>query len=151
MKITKISFKVGSNKIFITVKNKFLRADEVIKKVVKKLKLQSFDYDLFERANGVDRLISNNEDIFSIWQNWVQSNLSTNKNEFIIKKRRKVTSSFPQNSYKSNKILLFKYNCQLNTNLVKQNLILDNLNDQKLLIVCSKIDNAVCHEYFYFS
>jgi phage terminase large subunit-like protein len=158
MKKTKIPFKIGSNKIYITFSKRLIKPDEIIKKIVKKLKLQSFNYDLVERANGIDRLVQHNENVYDIWQKWTHSNNSVKKFEFVLKKNRKLTSRTNQNMSTITKALckfkqtIHKYNCKLNTDLAKEK-TLNRLNDDndKLLVVCSKESNVVCYEYFYFS
>lgn len=96
MKSLQVPVRMGSNIKYICIKrNQEIFAEDLIRKTIKKLKLQDNveNYVLFERSLGIDRMLDSNENITQLWLKWLQeaqkSESDIVKCEFIVKKFKK--------------------------------------------------------------
>lgn len=113
MKSFQIPVRIGSNIKYLTFNSAYIRPQELVDKTLTKLKLQStINYALFERSLGIDRLILDNENIYTLWMKWSQTSTSSteslnSKFEFVIKKFQrstKITNIAKKASLKSHKL-----------------------------------------------
>ena len=111
----KVSVIIGSNKINLPIQ-KTTTCQALIKEVLTECKINTKQsngsspsiveqYSLFERALGVERKLSHNENIFELWLQWSLSNKQ--RIEFIVRKSNSV-----------NKVLATRANIQANPSKV---------------------------------
>ena len=131
-----IPVKMGSRRLNIEINSKStIKSEQFIELVLKKCKLNeklTRTYSVFESVNGVERLLTTNDNICDLWKYWSTESSKKQTIEFIIRKCFKIENKIKVNNEKRQQMIKKCY-LKMNADQAKQDLFTQIIQNEQQL------------------